>query len=377
MIQMLSKTPPMGWNSWNTFGGQISDSLLRETADAMVDNGFRDAGYKYVVIDDCWSKLSRDENGRLQADEAKFPKGMRALSDYIHSKDLLFGMYSCAGTRTCAGFPGSFEHEFIDAETFASWGVDFLKYDFCFKPNKADGPLLYKRMGMALRATGREILFSACNWGGDNAETWMRSAGAHMWRSTGDIQDNWNSIKDITMMQLNKECYSATGCFNDMDMLVVGMYGKGNVGFGGCNDEEYKTHFSLWCLFNSPLMIGSDIRNLSKKATEILTNKEVIAINQDEEGRGAYLASNWDNTRYAWVRPLSNGEYAIGYFNFSDTRTDVILPWWDIGLPLHSGYGVALRDVWEHEDIGVFKEGFNKILDPHACAVYRAKIVKI
>lgn len=375
---MLSKTPPMGWNSWNTFGGSISESLLKETADAMVDNGFRDAGYEYVVIDDCWSKLQRNKQGRIEADDNKFPNGMKVIGDYLHSKNLKFGMYSCAGTKTCAGYPGSFEHEYVDAETFASWGVDLLKYDFCFKPQLINGPLLYKRIAMALRSSGREILLSSCNWGGDNAETFMRSVGAHMWRSTGDITDNWESIKSITNQQLNKECYGGPGCFNDMDMLVVGMYGSGNVALGGCSDEEYKTHFSIWCLFNSPLMMGCDIRNLKPKAKEILTNKEIISINQDIEGRQPYLAANWDGdgTRIAFVRPLSDGEYAIGCFNFSDSKTDVYLPFWDIGLPTATGYGMKLRDVWEHEDLGVFKEGLSKILEPHCCAVYKAKVVK-
>jgi alpha-galactosidase len=373
---MLSRKPPMGWNSWNTFGSAISDSLIRETAEALLDTGLSAVGYHYLVIDDCWSKSQRASDGKLLADDQKFPLGIRSLSDFIHSKGLEFGMYSCAGPRTCAGYPGSFEHEFQDAETFAQWGVDFLKYDYCYKPEHMDGSLLYKRIAMALRSTQREILLSACNWGNDNSETWMRSAGVHMWRSTGDIQDNWQSIKTLALAQIGKDCYGATGCFNDMDMLVVGMYGNGNVGFGGCTDEEYKTHFSLWCLLNSPLMIGCDIRHLSNRALEIMANQEIIAINQDEEGRQPFIAANTDNNRIAWVRPLSNGNYAIGYFNFSDQRTDVILSWWDMGLPYQSGYAVSLHDVWAHEDIGVYKEFYNPVLEPHQCAVYIAKIVK-
>lgn len=372
---MLSERPPMGWNSWNTFGWQISDKLIRETAEAMADNGLLDAGYQYLVIDDCWSERQR-VNGRLVADEKKFPSGIKALSAYVHEKGLKFGIYSCAGTRTCAGHPGSFEHEFTDAETFASWDIDYLKYDYCFKPDVVDGCLLYKRMAMALRSSGRDILFSACNWGSDEAEKWMRSAGAHAWRSTGDIHDNWESIKSIALAQIGKDCYGASGCFNDMDMLVIGMYGKGNVGFGGCNDEEYKTHFSLWCLLNSPLMIGSDVRNLSPESKKILTNKEIIAINQDEECRQPFVAANIDDSRIAWVRPLSGGRYAIGFFNFTDQRTDVIMQWWDMGLSYHSGYAVKLHDVWAHEDVGVFEEGFNPMLEPHACAVYTAQLVK-
>ena len=174
----MYKRQPMGWNSWNTFGNDINEDLIKETADAMVSTGLKDAGYEYVVIDDCWAEMQRDENGRLVASKEKFPSGMKALADYIHSKGLKFGMYSCAGTRTCAGYPSSFDYEFIDAQTFADFGVDFLKYDFCYKPVYANGPLLYHRMGLALKASGREILFSACNWGSDNVGQWIRSTGA-------------------------------------------------------------------------------------------------------------------------------------------------------------------------------------------------------
>lgn len=372
---MLSKTPAMGWNSWNTFGSDISDSLIRETADAMVDNGLKEAGYEYVVIDDCWSEKQRDKNGRLVPDHNKFPNGMKALSDYVHGKSLKFGMYSCAGIRTCADYPGSFEHEFTDAKTFAEWGVDFLKYDYCFKPKHIEGHLLYKRMAMALRNCGRDILFSACSWGTDGPETFMRNAGAHMWRSTGDIQDNWESIKGIVYQQMNLMPYGAPGCYNDMDMLVVGMRGKGNVGLGGCTDEEYRTHFAIWCLFNSPLMIGCDVRNLDDVTKSILTNRELIAINQDPEGRQPYIVLN-EYEHLVCAKPLSGGDYAIGVFNMSDNEAGIYANFWDMGLPLDCGYSLLLRDLWQHEDIGVYKEGINVKLQPHSGVVYRAKFVK-
>ncbi|HEX2985514.1 MAG TPA: glycoside hydrolase family 27 protein [Caproiciproducens sp.] len=372
---MLSQTPPMGWNSWNTFGEKISETLIRETADAMHDNGLSDAGYRYVVIDDCWSQKKRDENGRLQPDPAKFPSGLKSLSDYVHSKSMKFGMYSCCGTRTCADYPGSYEYEFTDAETFADWGVDFLKYDYCYKPRYIEGHLLYKRMAMALRSCGRDILFSACSWGADNAESFMRNAGIHMWRSTGDIFDNWESIKGIIYKQINLAPYGAPGCFNDMDMLVVGMHGKGNVGLGGCTDEEYKTHFSAWCLFNSPLMIGCDVRNLDDASRKILTNRELIAINQDPEGRQPWFALN-EYENLVCVRPLSDGSYALGFFNMSDSKKDIYLNFWDIGLPTESGRALFLRDLWLHEDIGVFREGIRVPLEPHACSIYSARITK-
>lgn len=365
----------MGWNSWNTFATDISDSLIRETAEAMIDNGLRDLGYQYVVIDDCWSEKQRGADDRLRPDLSKFPNGMKALSDYIHSKSMKFGMYSCAGIMTCAKYPGSYEHEFIDAQTFADWGVDYLKYDYCFKPKYIDGHLLYKRMAMALRSCGRDILFSACSWGNDDAESFMRSAGAHMWRSTGDISDNWESVKGIINQQTKLMPYGAPGCFNDMDMLVAGMHGEGNVGLGGCTNEEYKTHFSVWCLFNSPLMIGCDVRKLDDETKEILTNRELIAINQDPEGRQPWLIEPGCEVIQC-ARPLSDGTYAIAVINLSDNEMESYLNFWDLGLPFNSGYSLQLRDLWLHEDIGVFKEGIMAKLAPHSTVVYKAKLVK-
>lgn len=372
---MIAKTPPMGWNSWNTFAENINENLIRESADAMVSNGFAEAGYKYVVIDDCWAEMQRDSSGRLVASKEKFPHGMKALSDYIHSKGLKFGMYSCAGVKTCAGYPSSFEHEFIDAETFASWGVDFLKYDYCNKPHQIEGPLLYKRMAMALRCSGRDILFSACNWGADNTFDWIRSSGAHMFRSTGDIMDNWASIKGIAFQQVGKDPYGAPYCYNDMDMLVVGMYGKGHVGLGGCSDVEYRSHFSLWCLLNSPLMIGCDIRSMSPAAKETLLNRDLIAINQDEEGRQPFIVLN-EGERVVWMRALSNGDYAIGFFNFTDQTTYTFLPFWDLGIPTQSNVSLSFYDVWKHENIGTFTESFGITLQAHESAVYRVKFIK-
>lgn len=389
---MLAQKPPMGWNSWNTFGWEISENLIRETADIFKETGLLDAGYEYLVIDDCWSEKKRNKEGYLVADPNKFPNGMKAVSDYVHSKGLKFGMYSCAGTMTCAGHPSSLEHEFKDAKTFADWGIDFLKYDYCYKPHNIPGHILYKRMGMALKNSGREILFSACNWGNDDAYHWMRQTGAHMYRSTGDIQDNWQSIKNIALSQWDKECYSGPGCYNDIDMLVVGMYGKGNVALGDQMDvnlrnEEYKTHFSLWCLMNSPLMIGCDIRNMNQATKDILLNKELIAINQDEEGRQAYTMEQWNNSDVKiYVKPLSDGSYGIGFFHMGDgsprkegeevEQSEGSLQFWDIGLPTSAGYSLKFRDLWAHEDVGVFSENFTIKLKPHHCAVYRAELVK-
>ena len=222
---MLVKKPPMGWNTWNTFGHDINEELIRSSADVFVEAGLRDAGYEYVVIDDCWSKKVRDpQTDRLVPEPEKFPSGMKALSDYIHAKGLKFGMYSCAGQRTCADYPGSFDHEFLDAKTFAEWGVDFLKYDFCYKPTSVDGPTLYRRMGMALRASGRDILFSACNWGSDNVWQWIRSTGAHMYRSTGDINDNPESYRSIARSRAGQ-----AGCFRPGMLQRRGHAHRGHV----------------------------------------------------------------------------------------------------------------------------------------------------
>lgn len=379
-MSILAKTPPMGWNTWNTFGWKINEELVKKAADAFVESGLKDAGYEYIVIDDCWSLKERDEGGRLVCDPEKFPGGMKQLADYVHSKGLKFGMYSCAGTHTCAGHPGSFEHEFEDAKTFAEWGVDYLKYDYCYKPDHIPGEILYKRMGTALRNCGRDILFSACNWGNDEVYQWIRETGAHMFRSTGDIQDNWESIKNIVLSQIGKESHSGTYCYNDMDMLVVGMYGKGDnnaVALGGCSDIEYRSHFSLWALMNSPLMIGCDIRKMSKETVEILTNKDIIALNQDEEARGPYCIRQWNNPEkvMAFVKPLSNGDYAIGMFNFSETASEMSLQFWDIGLSAAAGKGLSIYDCWSHEEEGTFKERYVCTIEPHGCRVFRGKVI--
>ncbi len=385
MNKPLASVPPMGWNSWNSFGWNISDELIRTTADFFVESGLKDAGYEYIIIDDCWSEKQRDNNGRLVPDKNKFPNGMKALADYIHSKGLKFGMYSCAGTHTCAGHPGSFEHEFVDAEIFADWGVDYLKYDYCYKPDAASGANLYRRMAMALRSCGRDILFSACNWGADNVFDWIRSSGAQMFRSTGDIQDNWFNVKGIIDSQLDKMPYGANYCHNDMDMLVVGMHGNsdnsevlGNV-VGGCTDTEYKTHFALWAIMNSPLIIGCDVRKMTDITRDILMNKDIISINQDIECRGPFCIRQWNNPEnvFALVRPLSTGEYAIGMFNLSDKKAEMSLQFYDIGLPVSSGRGLELYDCYEHKVTGTFTERYVTQLESHDCVMFKAKVVKL
>ncbi|MBR4727774.1 MAG: glycoside hydrolase family 27 protein [Clostridia bacterium] len=373
---MLSKTPPMGFNTWNTFGEDINETVIKETADAMVATGLRDAGYEYLVIDDCWSKRERDpETGKIVPEPTKFPNGMKAVSDYVHAKGLKFGMYSCAGTRTCADYPGSFGHEFLDAETFAEYGADFLKYDYCYKPNTANGPLLYRKMGMALKACGREILFSACTWGCDDVHTWIRSAGAHMFRSTGDINDSFPSMREIALSQIDNLPYSAVGCFNDIDMLTIGMYGKGNVGSTGCNDTDYKTQFALWCMFSAPLMLGGDIRTFSEQTIALVTNKTLLRINQDPEARPCF-APERENDARVFVKLLSDNEFAVMLANLNDYDTHLCVFFENLGIPADSGYGLEMTDVFTGESLGVKKEFLRRRIPAHDCECYICKLAK-
>lgn len=374
---MLAKTAPMGFNTWNTFGENINEEVIMQTADKMVELGLRDAGYEYLVIDDCWSKRERDpETGKIVPDETKFPHGMKYVSDYVHSKGLKFGMYSCAGVMTCAQYPGSFDHEYLDAKTFAEYGADFLKYDFCYKPSFADGPLLYRKMSMALKASGRDILFSACNWGSDSVETWIRSTGAHMYRSTGDINDSFPSFRDIMLSQIDKIAYSGNGCFNDMDMLTLGMYGQGNVGSAGCSDTDYKTQFALWCMFSTPLMLGGDLRKMNDYILSLIKNKTLIRINQDEEARPPFVPAKEIGKAPCFAKVLSDNEFAILFTNLSDEKRRSELYFENIGLTAASGLGLEMTDVFTGESIGVKKEYMKLDLEPHDCAMFICKIAK-
>ncbi len=378
---MIVTKPPMGWNSWNTFAENIDEKLIMETADKMVSEGLLDAGYEYLVIDDCWSLPQRDKEGKLVADPKKFPSGMKALSDYIHSKGLKFGMYSCAGTMTCAARPGSYDHEFTDAATFAEWGVDFLKYDYCFRDKTVPGEVLYRRMGIALQNCGRDILFSACNWGSDGADEWIKTTGAHMWRSTGDIFDNWESIKKLAKSQFGRLKTNGQGCFNDMDMLVVGLGGSGHVSDekSTLSDMEYRTHFTLWAMLSSPLMIGCDIRKMTDETKKILLNKEVIAIAEDGAYRQPFFSKQGGDEIFAIAKLLQDGDIAIGFFNMSErkaTNWDVWFTLAEIGIGKCSGKTLKLCDLWSGEEKTVTNEVvLPGNLEAHDCRIYRAKIV--
>jgi len=379
---MYTKTPPMGWNSWNTFGPSLSDEIIRQTADAMVSQGYRDAGYVYLIMDDGWMLNARNEQGRLIPDPEKFPQGIKALADYVHSKGLKLGIYSCAGTRTCGGYPGSFDHEFSDAKQFAQWSVDYLKYDFCNFPKSANCRQRYQTMAMALRASGRDIFFAACNWGLESPETWMRSIGANSYRSTFDILDNFPSCATIATSQLKAFHASAAPCFNDMDMLTVGMYGKGHVGLddpnnkatSACSDQEYVTQFVLWSCMGSALILGADIRSLPEKSRALLQNKELIAINQDEECRSPYLVMQEEGC-FCFLRHMHDNTLVLVYANLSDESSEVNCIFADLGLPYSSGVKLQLYDVLEQRDAGVCTDHYPLELPAHGCRVFRANFV--
>lgn len=378
---MLAKTPPMGWNSWNTFGPNINETVVMEMTDLMVEKGYKDAGYEYVVIDDCWALRERNEKGELVPDPEKFPHGMKYLADYIHSKGMKFGMYSAAGVRTCAGYPGSYGHEYEDAAMFASWGVDYLKYDKCHFAGSADTRNAYVTMSMALRATGRDIVFSGCTVGENNPHDWMRSAGAHLYRSTVDIFDSPESFRNNFTQQYDKFSQSGPGCFNDIDMLIVGMRGTGNVArIGGCSDEAYKMHFALWCFWGAPLMLGADLRKLDDFCHELLTNKELIRLNQDPECRPPYIDERQRyhnlNKRLAGIKMLDNNEFALGLFNYSDDAELEVLAYFDdLGIPSGKGIGLELTDIFTGETFTKF-DFYTPKLPAMTCKIYRAKIVK-
>ena len=391
---MIIDRPPMGWNSWNTFGPDINEKVVMETADYIAESGLKEAGYEYVIIDDCWSLRERNEKGEIVPDPEKFPHGMKYVADYIHSKGLKFGMYSCAGTMTCACYPGSYDHEFTDARCFAEWGVDYLKYDYCYHPFTTYGHVLYKRMALALANCGRDIVFAACSWGSENTKTWIKETGAHTWRSTGDINDSWQSIKSLSLDQMKYAEYNGAGCFNDMDMLVVGMNGAGNVGLTGCTYEEYKTHFAFWALMGSPLIIGCDLRKADKESIDLLKNKGLISINQDRAYRQPFFLNGnrrpkaergAEEPMLEWypedmpilARFLENGDIAIGAFNFTDKQRRESAMLDSVGLGECTGKSLELTDVFTGEVKRVINATITFDLPEHSCAVYRCKVVDL
>lgn len=364
----LAPTPPMGWMTWNMFKGDISEQLIKETADAMVESGLRDAGYKYVFIDDLWQG-GRDNRNNIIPDSKKFPNGIKALADYVHSKGLKLGIYSDAAQLTCGGCTASYGFEEQDARTFASWGVDYLKYDYCNAPeDSATARLRYKTMADALSKSGRDIVLGICEWGQRNGEEWCEHVGGQLWRTSSDVRDMWKDIVnqggvgilDIINVTAPLSKQVRHGQWPDMDMLVVGLNGKGgpssDLGGVGCTYTEYQTQMSMWCMMSSVLALSNDLRHLTPEDKRILLNKEIIAIDQDPLGKAAERVVN-EAGHQVFVRPLANGSHAVAILNSGDKAQRLSVSFKQLGLT--GKYTV--RDVWQHRDIarGATKWGGN------------------
>jgi alpha-galactosidase len=334
----LAKTPPMGWNSWNKFRGRVDDAGVRSMADAMASNGMKDAGYLYVNIDDTWEG-ARDAQGNIQSNK-KFPD-MKALAAYVHSKGLKLGIYSSPGPNTCAGYEGTMGHEEQDARTWAAWGIDYLKYDWCGARNlytNEEMQAVYQKMGDALRATGRPIVFSLCQYGNNDVWKWGADVGGNLWRTTGDIRDQWVSMTNIGFKQNELAEYARPGHWNDPDMLEIGN--------GGMTDTEYQTHMSLWSMLAAPLLAGNDLRDMTPAVKAILLNREVIAVDQDKEGRQGHRA--WSSgEQEIWVRDLAGGAIAVALFNRGGDAAKIAAKWSDLQMKTPS----RGRDVWTHTDV--------------------------
>lgn len=358
----LALTPQMGWNSWNHYGCNINEDIIKKTADALVSTGLSKLGYKYVNIDDCWAELSRDDKGTFVAKKSTFPSGIKALADYVHSKGLKLGIYSDAGYKTCSGkMPGSLGHEEHDAQTFASWGIDYLKYDNCY--NGGLKPTVrYPVMTHALMKTNRPIFFSLCEWGDMHPALWGFGVG-NSWRTTNDISDNWESMVSRADQNEVYADLARPGGWNDPDMLEVGN--------GGMKKNEYIVHFSIWAISKAPLIIGCDITTITKDTMEILGNAEVIAVNQDSLGIQAKKVRS-EGDQEIWAGPLSGYRVALLLVNRGPWRSSVTANWDDIGIPPNSI--VEARDVWQHKTLQQkFVGNVSATLDSHACKMYILK----
>lgn len=372
-FENLALTPPMGWNSWNKFGCNVDEKMIREMADYLVSTGMKSAGYEYIVVDDCW-QTSRDSLGNIQADALRFPSGMKALVDYVHSKALKFGIYSCAGSKTCAGRPGSRGYEYQDARWYAKWGVDYLKFDWCYvDAQNAEGA--YKIIRDALFSAKRPIVLSICEWGDNKPWTWAKDVG-HLWRTSGDIQDcfdckiNWGGMGWIHILdkQVDLWKYAGPGHWNDPDMLEVGN--------SGLTLAESRAHFSLWAILAAPLMAGNDIRNMKPEVKEILTNPEIIAIDQDKLGKQGFKW--WTvNDCEVWVKYLDNREVAICIFNRSKEVKSFDFDWKKYNNIYHDNIGfnidgsLKVRDLWKKKEIGTTSQPLKLELQPHDVTVVK------
>ncbi|MEU4222353.1 RICIN domain-containing protein [Actinoplanes sp. NPDC026623] len=357
----LARTPPMGFNNWNSTQcrAEFNESMIKGIADIFVDRGLKAAGYQYVNLDDCWAQRQRDAQGNLVPDLTRFPNGIKAVADYVHGKGLKFGIYTSAGTATCStiGFPGGLDHEDQDARLFASWGVDYLKYDNCNNQGR-DAVQRYTRMRDALAATGRPIVFAICEWGENQPWRWAPSVG-NSWRTTGDIEDNWGSVLNIIRQNSVLAAYPGPGAWNDPDMLEVGN--------GGMTDTEYRTHFSLWSMMSAPLLIGSDLRKATPATLSILTNSAVIAVDQDPLGRQAYVVRNGGG-QWVFSKVLSNGDRAVALFNENATAATIATSAAQAGMNAAGTY--ALKDLWSGANTTTTGT-ISATVPPHGTVVYR------
>ncbi|WP_205648281.1 glycoside hydrolase family 27 protein [Actinomadura rubteroloni] len=360
----LAQTPQMGFNNWNATwcGRQFNEAMIKEIADLMVSGRLKDAGYQYVNLDDCWALPKRDNAGNLQADPVRFPHGIKALADYVHSKGLKFGLYSSAGTKTCdsQGFPGGLGYEQKDAQLWASWGVDYLKYDNCNNQG-VDAQKRYRAMGKALKATGRPIFYSICDWGESKPWTWAAGVG-HSWRTTGDIGDSWSSMISIAHQNQPLASYAKPGAWNDPDMLEVGN--------GGMTDTEYRTHFSLWAQMAAPLLIGSDLRTATPAALAILKNTDVIAVDQDRLGRQGQVISRSDG-KVVMIKQLANGDRSVTLTNENTTAVTVATTAAATGLPSAPSY--KLFNVWT-KAVSSSTGAISATVPAHGTVMYRVSV---
>jgi alpha-galactosidase len=366
----LALTPPMGWNSWNCWATAVSDAKVRAAADAMVKSGLAAHGFQYVNIDDCWEG-TRDSHGEIQSNK-KFPD-MKALADYVHSKGLKLGIYSSPGPKTCAGYEASWKHEAQDAATYARWGVDYLKYDWCSygdlfpRPDRAARMKPYDLMHRGLDASNRDIVFSLCQYGEGDVWTWGADVGGNCWRTTGDIIDSWSSMSGIGFNQNGHEKYAGPGHWNDPDMLVVGKVGWGpSLHPTKLKPNEQITHISLWCLLSSPLLIGCDMSNMDDFTLALLTNDEVLDVNQDPLGKPAGRVAK-DGQTEVWARPLFDGTKAVGLFNRGRQPAKVRAAWTELNLDGPQ----PVRDLWQHKDLGAPSDGFEAVVPAHGTVLLK------
>lgn len=377
VFDSLAQTPPMGWNSWNKFGCDVSEKLMKEMADAMVESGMRDAGYEYIVIDDCW-QIGRDSLGNIIPDPERFPNGIKALADYIHSKGLKLGIYSCAGSYTCQGRPGSRGYQFQDARQYAAWGIDYLKYDWCSNEGQ-NARAAYQTMSDAIKLSGRPIVFSICEWGENEPWKWGKGIG-HMWRVTPDIRDcyqckfDWGGVGVLDIIDIMADLYpyAGPGHWNDAEMLEVGN--------GGMSRDEYITHFSMWCMLATPLMAGNDLRKMDVESKEILTNKEVISVNQDKLGEQARRFMDMGE-KEIWAKPLDNGELAVCFLNRTEDVWNLNYDWHKQTIYFADQINIhkkeyLIRDLWKHQNIGTTKEPTRCMIAPHGVLMVRLSLKK-